>query len=62
MHIDDAILTCIDKNPNVLQHKTNAELKKIEDWMKTNKLTINYKKTNYMIITKRKINKSFTNI
>ena len=62
MHIDDPILTCIDKNPNILQQKTNAELKKIEDWMKTNKLTINYKKTNYMIITKRKINKSFTNI
>ena len=59
---DDAILTCIDKNPNTLQHKTNAELKKIEDWMKTNKLTINYKKTNYMIITKRKINKSLLKI
>ena len=25
--------------------------------MKTNKLTINYKKTNYMIVTKQKINK-----
>ena len=46
---DNAILTCIDKNPNISQHRTNAELKKIEDWMKTNKLTINYKKTNYMI-------------
>ena len=57
---DDAILTCIDKNPNTLQHKTNAELKKIEDWMKTNKLTIT-KKTNY-IITKQKINKSLLKI
>ena len=28
---DDVILTCIDKNPNILQHKTNAEVKKIED-------------------------------
>ena len=27
---DDAILTCIDKNPNILQHKTNAELKKLK--------------------------------
>ena len=59
---DDAILICMDKNPNILQHKTNAELKKIEDWVKTNKLTINYKKTNYMIITKRKINKSLFKI
>ena len=32
---NDAILTCIDKNSNTLEHKTNAELKKIEDWMKT---------------------------
>ena len=31
---NDAILTCIDKNPYILQHKTNAELKKIEDWIK----------------------------
>ena len=60
---DDAIPTCIDKNPNILQHKTNnAELKKIEDWMKTNKLTINYKKTNYVIITKQKIKKSLFKI
>ena len=27
---DDAIPTCIDKNPNILQHKTNAELKKLK--------------------------------
>ena len=59
---DDVILTCIDKNPNILQHETNAELKKIEYCMKTNNLTINYKKTNYMIITKRKINKSLFKI
>ena len=30
--------------------------------MKTNKLTINYKKTNYMIITKQKRNKSLFKI
>ena len=55
---DDAILKYIDKNPNILQHKTNAELKKIEDSMKTNKLTINYKKQ----ITKQKIYKSLFKI
>ena len=27
---DDAILTCIDKNPNILECKTNAELKKLK--------------------------------
>ena len=55
---DDPILTHIDKNPNILKQKTDAELKKIEYWIKTNKLTTNYKKTNYMTITKQKINKS----
>ena len=30
--------------------------------MKTNKLTINYKKKNYMIVTKQKINKSLFKI
>ena len=27
---DDAIPTCIDKNPDILQHKTNVELKKLK--------------------------------
>ena len=30
--------------------------------MKTNKLTRNYKKTNYMIVTKQKINRSLFKI
>ena len=41
---DDAILTCINKNPNILENRTNAELRKVEDWIKTNKLKINCKK------------------
>ena len=51
---NDAILTCIDKNLNTLQHKTNAELKKIEDWMKTNKLTITKKNKLHNYKTKNK--------
>ena len=45
-----------------ISSSTISLLKKCRCWfpkatMKTNKLTINYKKTNYMIVTKQKINK-----
>ena len=32
----------------------NDQLTKIDDWMKINQLTINYKKTNFMIFTRKK--------
>ena len=32
----------------------NDQLTKIDDWMKTNQLTINYKKTNFTIFTRKK--------
>ena len=35
----------------------NAELNKINNWMQINKLTINRKKTEFILITKKKINK-----
>ena len=47
---DDAVLTYTDGNPVTLQNKINDELQKIKNWMQANKLTINYNKTNYMII------------
>ena len=56
---DDAVLTYTDKNPVTLQNRINDELQKIKNWMQANKLTITYNKTNYRIITKKKIDKSF---
>ena len=51
---DDAILTSSDKDEKNLQHIMNDQLTKIDDWMKINQLTINYKKTNFMIFTRKK--------
>ena len=57
---DDAILTLSRRTPIKLQNDVNKELNEIDIWMKLNKLSINYNKTNYMIITKKKINHKFT--
>ena len=47
---DDTNLHLSNKNLNQLQIDVNNELKKIDYWMKINKLSINYSKINYMII------------
>ena len=33
-----------------LQLLVNQEINKVDEWLKNNKLTLNYKKSNYMII------------
>ena len=54
---DDTNLTLANKNHKVLEKEVNAELNKINNWMQINKLTINHKKTKFILITKKKINK-----
>ena len=56
---DDACLILDDKNPKRLQNNINHELNKINNWMKINKLSINYDKTNYMIFTKKRNDSNF---
>ena len=51
---DDAVLTLSNKCLTTLNTSVNCELGKIDDWMKINKLTINYDKTKFMIITQKK--------
>ena len=51
---DDAVLTSSNKCLKTLITSVNCELGKIDDWMKINKLTFNYDKTTYMIITQKK--------
>ena len=53
---DDACLLLDNECPNLLQSNINTELKKINNWMKANKLSLNYEKTNFMIYTNRKNN------
>ena len=55
---DDFNLTLADcKNHKVLEKEVNVKLSKIDDWMQINKLTINYKKTEFILIIKKEINK-----
>ena len=49
---DDAFLTLSDKNLNSLQKRVNDELFKIDLWLRTNKLSLNYSKISFMIINK----------
>ena len=49
---DDAFLTLSDKNLNCLQKRVNNKLFKIDLWLRTNKLSLNYSKTSLMIISK----------
>jgi len=39
----------------VLKKKVNEELNNIDNWLKHHKLSLNYNKTQYMLITKQKI-------
>ena len=41
---------------HVLQTTVNLELCKIDHWLRANKLSINYNKTNFMLFTSRKHN------
>ena len=49
MYADDTTLTCSAENADTLQVKMNSDLSKIPTWLKVNKLTLNVKKTKYML-------------
>ena len=56
---DDAYLTLRHNNPDILEHLVNQELIKTNEWIRINKLTINYKKTNFIIFFRTKHNKCY---
>ena len=47
---DDTVLTMKDKNLLQLQKKVNCELAIVDEWMKLNRLSLNYSKSTYFII------------
>ena len=53
---DDTVLTATNATINTLTSAINIELEKIDNWMKLNNLTINYKKSQFMLISKKKQN------
>ena len=46
---DDSNMFALGKDPNELIHSTNEEIKKISNWLDINKLTLNVKKTHFMV-------------
>ena len=53
---DDINLHMSNSCFNILQTTINLELCKINHWLRTNKLSLNYNKTNFMLLTSRKHN------
>ena len=64
MYTDDTTLTTSAEDPNVLEHKMNYDMNLIQSWLSANKLTLNVKKTKYMLIGSQfklsQINSDFT--
>ena len=56
---DDTSLTLSNSNIKQLEKDANTEVKKIHDWMCLNKLSINYTKTEFLLITKKRNNVNF---
>ena len=49
MFADDTVLTLKNKNTAHLQQQVNQELTSIDEWMKYNRLSLNYTKTTYFV-------------
>ena len=49
LYADDTSLMLSDRDLNSLKYKANNELKKVDLWLRMNKLSLNYSKTNYII-------------
>ena len=54
LYADDAAFIASADNAAVLEQKFNAEVEFISDWMRANKLTLNYTKTKIMLFSKKK--------
>jgi len=60
LYADDVVLLCVDKNIQNLKIKSESEFSKIENWIKINRLSLNYKKTNCILFNNNKQNSSPT--
>jgi len=51
---DDTVLSISGSNSTELQNVLNTELGKVDEWLRFNKLSLNYSKTPYMIVSRKK--------
>ena len=62
MFAHDTNLSCVAKTPAKIEHKLNADLSHVNDWLKANKLTLNTSKTKFMLkASKGKLSQFCTN-
>ena len=54
LYADDTFLCAQNKDFNLLENEVNLELRKVFDWMSSNKLTLNISKSKYMIVTNKR--------
>ena len=54
LHADDALLYYSARTENELQNKINEDLSSLSQWLDNNLLTLNYKKTKFMIFVHKK--------
>ena len=63
---DDTVITIRHKNIEILQQLANQELCIIDEWMKTNRLSLNYSKSTYFVTAskqkKKNLNKFSINV
>jgi len=51
---DDTVLSISGSNSTELQNVLNTDLGKVDEWLRFNKLSLNYSKTPYMIVSRKK--------
>ena len=56
---DDTNLLLSHKDPNILVNTLNSELEKLSHWFKANKLSLNLKKTKFMLFKPRQKRQNF---
>ena len=55
---DDTFLCAQNENMNVLEEEVNIEIKKVYQWLISNKLTLNISKSKFMIISNKKYSRN----
>ena len=50
IYADDTVLSYASKSISEFQSKINSDLRRICEWMQANKLTLNTKKSKFMVI------------
>ena len=50
---DETVLSISGSSSTELQSIVNAELEKVNEWLHFNKLSLNYSKTSYMIVSRK---------